>query len=501
MSKRAGGVIPITVELRRGAGPPLHAQVYRGLREAILTGRLPPGARLPSTRILAADLGVSRTTALDAFEQLVTEGYLEGRVGSGTRVSKTLPEELLRARQSPRPKASTSPPQRLSARATALASLATAASPFEGPLVPFRVGSPAVSEFPIDTWTRILARRAGRASVRQLDYGETAGLPELRSAIAQYLRSARGVVCEPEQVLIVSGSQQALDLATRVTLDPGDTAWMEDPGYRGALGALVAAGADIVPVPVDSEGLQVDEGARLAPRPRLICVTPSHQFPLGVTMSANRRIRLLSFAQTAGAWIVEDDYDSEFRYVHRPLAALQGLDTDGRVLYIGTFSKVLFPSLRLGYLVVPKDLTNAFSKARHFSDGHPPALDQLALADFLTEGHFERHIRRMRILYRERQHALRDSLDRHLKGFLTVEPAEGGMHLVAWLNAQHDDQALARRAAQAGVDAIGLSAYAQKKPARGALILGYAAFTPAEIEAGVERLARTLKTLNTLSRS
>jgi GntR family transcriptional regulator/MocR family aminotransferase len=291
-------------------------------------------------------------------------------------------------------------------------------------------------------------------------------------------------------VIVMSGAQQAVDLVGRVLLDPGDGAVVEEPGYLAAKGALAACGARLVPGPVDSEGLAVPSaGARL----RLAYVTPSHQFPLGVTMSLARRLALLAWAKETGAWIVEDDYDSELRYASRPLPALQGLDTHERVVYVGTFSKVLFPSLRLAYVVVPHALLDAFRAARHFACGPPATLEQLVLADFLAGGHLERHLRRMRTLYAERQEALVAAAARHLRGLLEVSPADGGMHLPAWLPPGADDREAARRAAEHGVDTLPLSAFAARPPARGALLLGYAAVRPAEIEDGARRLARTLE--------
>jgi GntR family transcriptional regulator/MocR family aminotransferase len=318
----------------------------------------------------------------------------------------------------------------------------------------------------------------------------------LRETIAAHLGEARAVRCEASQVIVVTGAQQAVDLAARVLLDPGDTAWVEDPGYQGARGALVAAGIRLAPVPVDREGLDVRRGAREGPGARLVYVTPSHQYPLGVTMSLNRRLALLEWASASGAWILEDDYDSEYRYAGRPLAALQGLDTAGRVIYAGTFSKVLFPALRLGYLVVPPDLVDAFVAARALADRHSPSVTQAALADFIDGGHFARHVRRTRALYAERQAALVRAARRSLGGVLEVAPAEAGMHLMGWLVAGLDDRAAARAALTRNVDAPPLSGF-RVRPARrgerGGLVLGYAAYTPREIDDACGRLAAALR--------
>ncbi len=326
-----------------------------------------------------------------------------------------------------------------------------------------------------------------------MGYGNSAGYAPLREAIAAYATAARAVRCDPAQVVIVSGSQQGLDLAARVLLDPGDVAWIEEPGYLGARGALLAAGAQLAPVPVDEQGLDVLAGIARSPTARVAYVTPSHQYPLGVTMSLPRRRALLQWAQQSGAWVIEDDYDSEYRYAGRPLAALQGLDTDGSVIYIGTFSKVLFPSLRLGYLIVPPQFVEAFVAARALADRHSPTIDQAVLAEFMLEGHFTRHIRRMRALYASRRDALMAAAQHELHGLLSVAPTEAGMHAVGWLAEGHDDRVASARAAAHGVEVPALSAYALEPLARGGLILGYSALTEAQIAAGVRRLALVLR--------
>jgi len=491
VAKRAAEVPPwISLD---PSGAPLYRQLYDGVRGAILSGLLPAGTRLPSTRTLAAELGVSRTTVVTAFEQLLAEGYLDGRVGSGTFVAKSLPEELLsvreRAEREPGP---TGSGHRLSGRGTLLAATPTTAVRDRGSPRAFRPGVPALDEFPDAVWRRIAARVWRRPSGGLLGYGDPAGYRPLREAIAGYLGASRAVRCVPEQVIVVSGSQQALDLAARVLLDPGDAVWIEDPGYMGARGALSGAGARLVPVPVDGEGLDVKEGIEREPEARLVCVTPSHQYPLGVTMSLSRRLELLGWANRSGAWVVEDDYDSEYRYTGRPLEALQGLDTEGSVLYVGTFSKVLFPALRLGYLVVPPDLTDAFVAARELTDRHPPTVDQAILADFIAEGHFLRHLRRMRALYAGRQAALVEEASHGLRGLLDVNPAAAGMHLVGWLPPGEDDREASRRAADGGVEAPPLSLYGSVQGGRGGLMLGYAAVGEGEVRGGVRQLAAAL---------
>ncbi|HEX6105914.1 MAG TPA: PLP-dependent aminotransferase family protein [Gemmatimonadales bacterium] len=465
---------------------PLYRQLYDSLREAILSGRIAAGARLPSSRLLAAELRVSRNTVMLAFDQLVAEGYLEGAPRSGTRVPLELPGRHPRVR----PRSRSAGPG-LSERGRLIAE--TPVHMRAGGTVPrpFRAGVPALDQFPRALWARLCARRWRTASA--LGYGEVGGYGPLREAIADYVRAGRGARCSVDQVIVVNGSQQGVDLAARVLLDPGDVVWMEDPGYNGARVALLAAGARPVPVPVDFEGLVVDRGRELAPRARMAYVSPSHQFPLGVTMAAGRRLALLRWAAQAHAWVLEDDYDSEFRYDARPLACLQGMDEDGRVIYVGTFSKTLAPALRLGYLIVPEPLIDAFRAARAAADRHSPTMDQAVLADFLTEGHFARHVRRMRRLYAERQEALVAAVRERLDGVLEVRPSAAGMHLVGWLPEGVSDEEAAGRAAAAGVETAALSRYALHPPARGGLLMGWAGYEPAEMREAVGILARVLR--------
>jgi GntR family transcriptional regulator/MocR family aminotransferase len=354
---------------------------------------------------------------------------------------------------------------------------------------------PAVDEFPFGLWARLTARYWRGQPRHLLTYGDPAGYRPLREAIAAYLTTSRGVRCVPEQVIVVSGSQQGLDLAARVLLDPGDTAWIEDPGYLGARGAFLAAGIQLVPVAVDEEGMNfpvISGGVRSV---RLAYVTPAHQYPLGVTMSMARRLALLKWAQQANAWILEDDYDSEFRYSGRPLAALQGIDSEGRVIYLGTFSKVLFPSLRIGYLVVPRLLVEPFVRARSLCDGHSSAIIQAVVAEFLSAGHFTRHLRRMRRVYAERQATLLREAGRETAGLIDVCPCDAGMHLVGWLKNGMSDELVARRAAEAGIVATPLSQLALMPQTRSGLMLGYTAFDLKAIREGVRRLKGVLRTM------
>jgi GntR family transcriptional regulator/MocR family aminotransferase len=500
MSREGSSAPLLALAVDRSDRRPLQRQIYDQVREAVLARRLPPGRRLPSTRALAGELACARNTVTGAFEQLLAEGYLEGRVGSGTYVSSVLPDHLLAAARpaTSGPQAEPSSPPVLSRRGAALAALRR---PVRRAGLAFVHGVPDLSEFPFDVWGRLLGRVWRRPTRALLAHGEPAGFGPLRTAIARYLGAARALDCQADQVLITSGAQQALDLAVRVLLDPGEAVWMEDPGYPGLLGPVLAAGLRAVPVPVDAQGLSVQAGRGLAPEARLAVATPSHQHPLGITMSLGRRLELLDWARESSSWVLEDDYDSEYRYAGRPLASLQGLDAarpdGGCVLYVGSFSKVLFPSLRLGYLVVPRPLVAAFAAARGALDDHPSAIAQPALAAFIEDGHFAAHVRRMRTRYQARQTCLLNAADRHLNGLLEFQPDESGMHLVARLAPplarRLDDRQATTRAAAAGITVSPLSSYFQGPATRQGLLIGYAAVPEAEIEAGVKALAGALR--------
>ncbi|MCW8132747.1 MAG: PLP-dependent aminotransferase family protein [Planctomycetota bacterium] len=473
---------------------PLHRQLYTRLREDILARRLAPGSKLPSTRALAQDLRLSRNTVLGAYDQLLAEGYLECRQGSGTYVAQALPEGPVKTTAG-LPKKSRAP-RHVSKRGRLLARTPLMA-PHEIPPgapdpISFRPGVPAVDAALLKEWKRA-SRRLDRLPGRLLGYGPPEGHETLRRAVAAYLATARGVRCSYEQVLIVNGSQQALDLASRVLLDPGDPAAVEEPGYLGAKGAYAAAGAKIVPVPIDEAGIALDRMPKGA-RPRVVYVTPSFQYPLGVTMPLPRRLALLDWASRTGAWILEDDYDSEYRYAGRPIEALQGLDEDGRVIYMGTFSKTVFPGLRLAFVVVPPDLIEPFAGARRLCDHHSPAFEQAVLAQFLEDGRFVRHLKRMRAMYRRRQEALIAAVRERLGGLVEIRPADAGMHVLAWLPPGWDDVRAATHAARAGIETLALSRFCLRKPARGALLLGYTALEEPRMREGVRRLAAALQT-------
>lgn len=480
-------LIRLDSRLREG----LQQQIYGAVRRAILEGIVAPGTRLPSSRALADDLRVSRTTTLLAYEQLMAEGYLDAQHGSGTFVARQLPDDLVRLAVPRRPSTTRHPP--LSRRGLALAATPPPARRLAGPPRPFRIGVPGLDRFPVRVWSQLAGRRLRSLTLTQLDYGDAAGWRPLREAIARHVEAARGTQCTADQIVVVAGAQRGIQSIGQLLLDAGDTAWLEEPGYPGARSALVAAGARIVPVRVDADGLDVAAGIRGAPQARLACVTPSHQFPLGVHMTLARRLALLRWASAARAWIVEDDYDSEFRYGTRPIPCLHGLDRDGRVIYVGSFSKSLFPALRLGFLIVPPDLHDKVVAARRAADLHPPVLDQAVLADFIEGGHYDRHLRRMRTAYRERLEALSDALDRHCAGALTLRPVRTGLHAVADLADANADGVMGEAAAR-GVEVNPLAAYyAGREPVPNALVLGFAAVGREAIRSGAEKLAAAIE--------
>jgi GntR family transcriptional regulator/MocR family aminotransferase len=494
MAKVATSLSNVFTALDRSSAIALHRQLYNQLRESILSGRLNAGTRLPSTRELADELSLARNTVLNAFDQLYAEGYLTRRVGDGTYVSKELPDDLLHVKRTRKFRQHARQNGRsLSSWGKAVASISVSPGNYLGPPRPFRTGTPALDAFPYKLWGRLLAQRWKESARALIPYSDSAGYLPLRKAIAAYLSTTRGVRCGAEHVIITCGSLHALEIIARVILEAGDSAWIEDPGFLGARAALNAAGAHLVPVPVDADGLNPACGIARCADPRLIYVTPSHQYPLGMTLSLSRRLELLRFAAKTGAWIVEDDYDSEFRYLGQPLAALQGLDTEQRVIYVGTFSKVLFPSIRIGYIIAPPDLVEAFVRARSIGGHQSQTLDQAVLADFISAGHFARHLRKMRKLYAERQQVLLRAARRELNGMLELHPSDAGMHLIGWLRNGIDDVAAARVAFAGGVEVTPLSAYCIEPQTRGALRLGYTGYTSREISTAVRLLAKALK--------
>ncbi|MBV9881099.1 MAG: PLP-dependent aminotransferase family protein [Gemmatirosa sp.] len=468
-------------------GAPRHQQIYAAFRVAILRGTLRRGDRLPSTRVLARDLGVSRTTVLGAFARLLAEGYVVGKAGGGTRVATTLPRQP-HGDPAPPPAA----PPSLSPAARALIGEGKwRRVPMEA--VPFAAGLPAPDLFPLATWTRLAARRwrlSGHALLMPCD---PRGHGPLREAIARYAVAARGVACTAEQVLVVNGAQHAVDLCARLLVGPDDAVWMESPGYLPARGMFAATGARLVDVPVDADGIDVAQGRLMAPDARLAFVTPSYQALLGVTMSLARRLALLEWARDAGAWIVEDDYHGEYRYDSAPVPAMQGLDAHGRVLYIGTFSKTLSSAIRLGYLIVPEALVEPFARARLLLDRHSPMPEQAFLADFIAGGHFARHIRRTRAAYHERQRAFLALAERELAGLVTFEAIPAGIRLLGWLPPDVSDRAVAAEAARRGVVVEPLSPQLGSAVQPPGLMFGYVTYGAAETRAAMRTLAAVIR--------
>lgn len=478
------------VRLDRRQRDSLQSQLYRQIRQLIMSGQLAAGVRLPSTRDLVNHLGASRNTIVYTFDQLVAEGYLYSRVGSGIYVADL---QVAAKAGNSKTLASTVQPNgraRISHRASLLSELQVAPEYSTPRVQPFRPCQPAVEHFPIRTWNRARSSALGSQSRELMYEADGAGSPRLRRAVAAYLRDARGVQCDADQIIITAGTQQALSLIGTVLIDRGDPVWIEDPGYLGARAALLRAGADLIPIPIDDEGLSIPFTQR-SRRPRLIYTTPSRQFPLGTTMTLPRRLALLEFARTSAAWVIEDDYDSEFRYVGRPMPSLQGLASDDCVIYVGSFSKVLFASLRLAYLVAPHHLVDLFRKAKQILDGSSSAIDQATTAVFIEEGSLSTHVRRMRRIYRERLDIFLYEVEKHLSGFLTFPLVEAGMDSMGWLPRGISDYAVSQRLSAWGIDAPPLSAYSLRPCAPG-LVFGFTAFSPAEIRSAIQKVRRCL---------
>ena len=484
-----------------GEGP-LHRQVYRALRSEILSRRLGPGARLPSTRRLAATLGVSRNVAMLAYEQLLDEGYAQARSGSGTIVAPTVPEDWGTAVVTAG-SGRCSPPARVQPRLSRAGDRAVeviGAGRVYRETHPrrasydFRAGRPSFGDFPRTVWCRLLGRRARSASWRDLDYGPPEGRRELREALAERLRRVRGIETTPRQVVIVNGSQQALDLMTRVLVDPGDRVLIEEPHYLGARQAFMAGGAELVPAPVDGDGMQIPRSLAGRRSPRLAYVTPSHQFPTGVVLPLARRLELLDWAGRSGAFVIEDDYDSEHRYAGRPLQALAGLDAHGRVIYVGTFSKLMFPALRLGYLVLPEALVDAVVAAKNLADTGSPALEQLTLADFIREGHLDRHLHRSVVRNASRRAALLEAVRDHFGDRAEISGTATGLHVLVWLRNHRGEPiaSFARKAEAAGVAVYPVAPFYLHPPRRSGVLLGYGPLSERQIRDGVARLAAAL---------
>jgi len=476
-------------EVTRANDTPLFQQLYLQLRSAILSRRLRPGTKLPSTRQLASQLGVSRAAAVAAYEQLLAEGYTSGRHGSGTYISSDLPEQI------------GDTAQRRKKPVAAIKSSAAQMQSF-GDFVdvtvqsderPFNLGRTLVDARTVELWRKITARSFRTLGPSHLGYSDPRGTLGLRQMICDYLQAARAVRCDPEQIVVTTGTQHAVDIVIRVIPGLNKEVWIEDPGYPLTRQALLAAGATLRPIPVDEQGIDVGMGIKFAPNARAVFVTPSHQFPTGVVLSMARRLELLAWARRKNAWIVEDDYASEFRYGGRPLASLQGLDEGERVIYIGTLNKALFPGLRIGYAVVPRALLRAFVAARYLMDRQPSTLSQAVVAAFMEEGHFAAHIRRMRLLYRDQRDELVAALKSRLGADLTVDAPDQGMHLVAYTRRCLSDAAVERAGRQHGVIVRAMSRLYVAAAPRSALVLGFSGYPREMIIPAVERLARVVE--------
>lgn len=489
MTLGKGGGRHLFLSVRRDGQAPLAEQIATGIREAVERGALATGDRLPSSRGLALEVGVARNTVVAAYLRLQAEGYLESRPGGSVRVAA-------RAAQAPRlvaaPEARRPPSPLLPAPHLApLVAMVTERPPLvRAGSVPraFRPSVPAMDLFPVELWGRLLSRTWRRASLQMLGYGDAMGFRPLRESVVRHLRAGRGIACEVDQVMITQGSLQALEFAARVLVSPGDVAWVEDPGFLWGRGALVAAGARIQAVPVDGEGMTVPR----LPAARVALVTPARQLPLGVQMSLARRRQLLATAAASGMAIIEDDYDAAFSFADEPLPPLAALDRRGLVLHAGTFSKQLYPALRLGYLVLPPELVDAASALRHASDFHPPILEQATLEAFIREGHLDRHLRRMRTRYQDRYRLLADRLQARAAGLLELQVATGGMNVIAWLPPGTSDTACAWLLAEAGVDVLPVSSMTIERELRPGLLLGFGGLREDEIIAGVDALVAAL---------
>jgi GntR family transcriptional regulator / MocR family aminotransferase len=472
------------IDRRSGASP--RRQIYVQVRAGVLSGALKPGTKLPSTRAMAGHLGAARASVVAAYEQLLAEGYVDGRAGSGTYISADLAGLIAPLAQ---------PSRRLkrpSVPAPAEAFAEFAQSTAQADERPFNTGRTLFDARSVEAWRKITNRAVRCFGKHDLGYSDPSGFFELRRSLCEYLRAARGVRCEPEQIVITAGTQHAIDIAIRVLLAPGNDVWVEDPGYFLTHRQLLLANARLRAIPVDSQGMQIDIGVRIAPKARAVFVTPSHQFPTGVQLSMARRLELLAWAREADAYIVEDDYVSEFRYSGPPLASLQGLAEDDRVIYVGTLNKALFPGLRLGYAVVPHTLLAAFVSARYLIDRQPPSLYQTVAAEFMREGHFAAHIRRMRVLYREQRDALASVLMRKAPHQLKVDVPEQGMHLIAYLPRGISDVAIEKTASANGIIVRAMSRFYRDAPPKAALMLGFSGFPRQILVPAATKLARLL---------
>ena len=489
MPKVAPELTLVTVSIDKKAETPLFQQLYDGIRKEILKGTIRSGQRLPASRQLADQLGISRNVVTLAFEQLMLEGYLQGKTGSGTFVSSTIPDTHLQPQLINEPHA-----VRKKNLAEFVAPDLLTKNAQNEEIIPFQNAVPAFDLFPFKTWSRLASRAYKNMSKFHLGYSDAMGYAPLRENIASYLRTSRGVKCEADQILIVNGAQQAFSLCSQVLLKPNDEVVVEDPGYNGAKSAFVSCGARLRPVPVQSDGLDVEYLDKHGRGAKMVYVTPAHQYPMGGTLSLAKRLELLNWASEHESWILEDDYDSELRYTGRPLASLQGLDQHNRVIYIGTFSKVVFPALRVAYIVLPtRSMAEQFKYYKAVLDRQFPIMEQIILNSFVEEGYFARHLRKMRIAYDERQKMLIKAIDKDLFPKLRVQEQAAGMHLLGWLPESQNDTQISALLAKNGILVNALSEYTMKFRQKPALILGYTAFNKFRIRHYVQRMNGLMK--------
>src|SRR6266568_1602839 len=497
--RRRGSVVAFEmVRLDRAAVEPLHHQLYRQIRDELKSGSFSDGvSRLPSSRALAVDLGISRLTVNLAFSKLHAEGYLRSKPRSGTFVAHPLPETFLTA-DKPKALPQVEHRPRISGRVRAIPDQRSGKQFDLGALdagagVSLVPGLPAVDEFPIDIWERLRSQVLAQKGTHLLRHASSRGDAELRKAIATYLCDFRGACCHPDQILIVGGMQQAMLISAMALLDPAEPVWIEDPGFHQARRVFILAGAQVVPKPLDHEGIVIARSPK-EKRPKIIHVTPSHQYPLGMTMSFERRTALLDFARANDAFIFEDDFYAEFRFTGPPLPSLQGLDNSGNVIYSGTMSKILYPSLRLGYIVAPEQLVDSLVKVRSTMDQHSPAIDQATLARFIIEGFFLSHVRRMRKLYSERRDFFINQFNKLLGDRFILQIPEAGLNFVAWLKREEDFAMIKRVTLEIGVRPSPLSFFCIQAKLKPAFVFGFAAWTPAQIRESIVKLASALKT-------
>lgn len=480
MSKTSPQIPLPFLKLRKRDKEPLFLQLYEQIKQAIFSGQLKGGERMPATRALAAELEISRNSVFQAFEQLILEGFLEGRKGDGTYVCDNIGIRTAWQAKLPPPVEEEYVPD----------------YSIE-PIVPFQTSIPSMQQFPFKTWASIAADVYRNVHSLHLGYGDTQGYAPLRAALADYLRMNRSIICSPEQILIVSGSRQAINLAGQLLIGKGDHCWMEDPGYKGASGAIERWGGKLCPVPVNEYGLDVDYAIKKYPAARFAYVTPSHQYPLGGTLPLSERLKLLQWAARQKMWIVEDDYDSEFRYNGRPVPALKGLDDSCQVIYTGTFSKVLFPALRLGYMVLPsQEMTRSFRLLKSTIDRENPVIDQAIITQFMHEGHFARHLRKMRILYKRMQDELIAMITTHLHPWMDVAPSETGMHVVAWLKPGLDAVTVEKAANAKGIILQPVDDFAVRHRYPRGLMFGFTGYPLEDMERDMLQLKQILLNLH-----